>query len=84
MPARKYKPVAVEPLRIGGIEFQLPHPQSVRRRRQTHRHTGMPGFRLLHSVRCQKSYRINAKLIELVHAFYSYRFTHLNFPENNS
>ncbi len=59
----QYETVAIEPVRIFGIEVQMARPQRVGHRRGSHRHAGMAGVCFLYGVDGQKADGVDSLLV---------------------
>ena len=68
MTRRQHEPIAIGPRRVLRVVTKVAGPQHVGHRRRAHRHAGMPGLRFLHHVDRQHANRIDAELVQFVHA----------------
>ena len=68
MTRRQHEPIAIGPRRVLRVVTKVAGPQHVGHRRRAHRHAGMPGLRFLHRVDRQHSNRVDAELVQFVHA----------------
>ena len=62
--ARQYDAIAIRPVRIGGIVFEVSRPQRIGEGRERHRRSGMSGFRCLDGVHGKRTHGVDAEVVE--------------------